>query len=100
MSGEITRDDVAHVAKLARLELSDEEIDLFTGQLGAVLEHAEAMKRLDTAGVPPMANPIPLRNVLRPDERRPCLDRAEVLACAPLAEDDRFRVPRIIGEGS
>jgi aspartyl-tRNA(Asn)/glutamyl-tRNA(Gln) amidotransferase subunit C len=95
---EITRDDVAHVARLARLALSDEEIDLFTGQLGAVLEYAEAMKSLDTAGVPPSARPLPLQNVLRPDEPRPCLDRDEVLAMAPLAEDGRFRVPRILGE--
>lgn len=97
MTGEIGRDDVAHVARLARLAVSEEEIDLFTGQLGAVLEHAEAMRRLDTAGVPPTGHPFPLRNVLRPDERRPSLDRDEVLAQAPQAEDGRFRVPRIIG---
>lgn len=98
MAGEITRDAVAHVARLARLALSDEEIDLFTGQLGAVLEYAEAIGRLDTSDVPPTAHPLPLRNVLRPDVPRPCLDRDEVLAAAPLAEDGRFRVPRILGE--
>src|SRR5579864_1813803 len=98
MAAEISRDDVAHVAKLARLELSDEEIELFTGQLGAVLEYAEAIRRLDTAGVPPTAHPFPLQNVLRDDVPAPCLDRAEVLAQAPAAEGDRFRVPRILGE--
>jgi aspartyl-tRNA(Asn)/glutamyl-tRNA(Gln) amidotransferase subunit C len=100
VAGEISRDDVAHVARLARLELSDEEVDLFTGQLGAVLEHAEAIRRLDTADVPPTAHPFPLHNVLRADEPRPCLDRDEVLAAAPAAEDGRFRVPRILGEGA
>lgn len=98
MTGEISREDVAHVAKLARLEVSDEEIDLFTGQLGAVLEYAEAIRRLDTADVPPTAHPFPLANVVRPDEPRPCLDRDEVLAQAPQREDGRFRVPRILGE--
>jgi aspartyl-tRNA(Asn)/glutamyl-tRNA(Gln) amidotransferase subunit C len=100
MTGEITRDDVAHVAKLARLELSEEEVALFTGQLGAVLEYAEAIRRLDTADVPPTAHPFPLRNVVRPDEPHPCLDREEVLAQAPQQEDGRFRVPRILGEGA
>ncbi|HEV2360776.1 MAG TPA: Asp-tRNA(Asn)/Glu-tRNA(Gln) amidotransferase subunit GatC, partial [Acidimicrobiales bacterium] len=75
MAAEITRDDVAHVARLARLELTDEEIDLFTGQLGAVLENAEAIRQLDTAGVPPMAHPLPLQNVLREDEPHECSDR-------------------------
>jgi aspartyl-tRNA(Asn)/glutamyl-tRNA(Gln) amidotransferase subunit C len=98
MPGEITRDDVAHVARLARLALSEEEIDLFTGQLGAVLEYADAIRRLDTSDVPPTAHPFSLQNVLRPDEPRPCLDRDEVLSQAPQAEDGRFRVPRIIGE--
>jgi len=98
VAAEISREDVAHVARLARLELSDEEIDLFAGQLGAVLEHAEAIRRLDTAGVPPTAHPFPLQNVLRPDVTAPCLDRAVVLGQAPSTEDRRFSVPRILGE--
>jgi aspartyl-tRNA(Asn)/glutamyl-tRNA(Gln) amidotransferase subunit C len=98
MTGEITSEDVAHVAKLARLEVSDEEIELFTGQLGAVLEYADAIRRLDTADVPPTAHPFPLANVVRRDEPQPCLDREEVLAQAPLQEDSRFRVPRILAE--
>ena len=98
MSARISRDDVVHVAHLARLALSEDEIDLFAGQLAAVLEHAEDVAALDTSGVPPTAHPLPVRNVLRPDEAGPCLDREEVLAEAPQAEEGRFRVPRILGE--
>lgn len=94
----ITRDDVAHVARLARLDLTEDELARFTEQLGDVLEHAAGVAALDTAGVDPTAHPLPLVNVLRPDEPRPSLDRAEVLAMAPAAEDNRFRVPRILGE--
>ncbi len=94
----ITTEDVAHVAQLARLRLSDEELEQFTGQLAAVLDHARDVEALDTAGVPPTAHPLPLTNVLRDDEVQPSLDRAEVLAAAPAVEADRFRVPRILGE--
>lgn len=96
--GRITTADVAHVARLARLDLTDDELARFTEQLGDVLEHAAGVAALDTAGVEPTAHPLPLVNVLRPDEPRPGLDRAEVLAMAPAAEDHRFRVPRILGE--
>lgn len=92
------RDDVAHVARLARLALTDEELDRFTGQLAQVLAHAADVAALDLAGVAPTAHPFPLANVLRPDEPRPGLDRDEVLAAAPEVEDHRFRVPRIVGE--
>lgn len=98
MSQRITRDDVAHVARLARLALTDEELDTFTGQLGAVLDHAADVEALDLADVPPTDHPLPLGNVLRPDEVGPTLDRDEVLAMAPQAEDGRFRVPTILGE--
>jgi aspartyl-tRNA(Asn)/glutamyl-tRNA(Gln) amidotransferase subunit C len=94
----ITRQDVAHVADLARLTLSDDELDRFTDQLAAVLDHAKDVEALDTAGVPPTAHPLPLRNVLREDEVRPSLDRDEVLAAAPAVEDDRFAVPPVLGE--
>ena len=94
----ISREDVVHVARLARLDLTEEELDRFTGQLAAVLEHAAGVAALDTAGVPPTAHPLPLANVLRDDVPRPSLDRDEVLAQAPAAEDGRFRVPRILGE--
>lgn len=94
----ITSADVAHVAHLARLELTEEEIGRFTAQLGAVLEHAADVAALDLSGVQPTAHPLPLVNVLREDEVRPSLDRDEVLAQAPAAEEGRFRVPRILGE--
>ena len=96
--GRITRADVAHVARLARLELTDEELDLFTGQLAQVLDHAADVASLDLAGVEPTAHAMAVTNVLRPDEVHPCLDREEVLGQAPSVEDHRFRVPRILGE--
>jgi len=94
----ISRQDVAHVAALARLRLSDDELDRFTLQLGAVLDHAADVAALDTEGVPPTAHPLPLVNVLRDDTPVPGLDSDEVLSQAPAVEDGRFRVPRILGE--
>jgi aspartyl-tRNA(Asn)/glutamyl-tRNA(Gln) amidotransferase subunit C len=94
----LTRADVEHVATLARLDLGDDEIATFTEQLAVILEHANQVAALDTSDVPPTAHPLPLVNVLRPDTVAPCLDRDEVLAMAPAAEDGRFRVPRILGE--
>jgi aspartyl-tRNA(Asn)/glutamyl-tRNA(Gln) amidotransferase subunit C len=91
----LSRDDVVHVANLARLTLSEGEVDLFTAQLRTVLEHAADVAALDLSHLAPMAHPIPVENVLRPDEPRPSLDRSEVLAAAPSVEDHRFRVPRI-----
>jgi aspartyl-tRNA(Asn)/glutamyl-tRNA(Gln) amidotransferase subunit C len=94
----LSREDVVHVARLARLELSEEEVDLFTAQLRTVLDHAADVASLDLAHLEPSTRPIPLQNVLRADVPRPSLDRAEVLAVAPSVEDDRFRVPRIGSE--
>jgi aspartyl-tRNA(Asn)/glutamyl-tRNA(Gln) amidotransferase subunit C len=96
--GQLSRDDVIHVADLARLKLSEAEVDLFTAQLRTVLDHAADVAALDLSHLPPTAHPLPVENVLRPDEPRPSLDRAEVLAAAPSVEDHRFRVPRIGGE--
>ena len=98
MSNPLTRADVIHVAKLARLALTEEEAEQFTVQLGAVLEHFASVAALVTSGVPPTSHPIPLSNVLRPDEQRPTLERDAVLAMAPAEEEGRFRVPRILGE--
>jgi len=95
-SAALTRADVEHVARLARLALTDDEIDRLTGELAAVLEHAADVAALDLDGVPPTAHPLPMRNVLRDDVVRPSLDRDEVLAAAPAAQDGRFRVPRIL----
>jgi len=94
----ITRDDVAHVARLARLSLDDDELDTFTGQLAAVLDHAADVEALDVADVPPMTHPYPLANVLRPDVVTATVDVDEILAAAPAAESHRFRVPPILGE--
>jgi aspartyl-tRNA(Asn)/glutamyl-tRNA(Gln) amidotransferase subunit C len=97
MSERLSRDEVLHVAHLARLDLSEDEVDLFTGQLAAVLEHAADVAALDTSGVPPTAHPLPLENVFREDVVQPSLERDEVLAEAPDAEDGRFRAPPILG---
>jgi aspartyl-tRNA(Asn)/glutamyl-tRNA(Gln) amidotransferase subunit C len=98
MAPHLTRDDVAAVARLARLELTEAELDAFTGQLASVLEHAQDIEALDIDDVEATAHPYELRNVFRPDEVRPTLDRDEVLSQAPAAEDSRFRVPAILGE--
>jgi len=98
MSVRLTRDGVARVARLARLSLTEAELDTYTEQLGAVLDFAADVAALDLADVAPTSHPIELANVLRPDVVGPCLDRAEVLAEAPSVEDDRFRVPAILGE--
>lgn len=98
MPARISRAEVAHVARLARLALTDDELEEFTEQLGAVLEHARDVEALDTAGVAPTAHPLPLRNVLREDRLTPSLDRDEVLAQAPDAEAGQFKVPRILGD--
>jgi aspartyl-tRNA(Asn)/glutamyl-tRNA(Gln) amidotransferase subunit C len=98
MAERISRDDVAHVAELARLALTEAELDEFTSQLAAVLDHASDVESLDVAGVEPTAHPYPLRNVLRPDVIGPTLPRDEVLAAAPAVDDDRFEVPAILGE--
>jgi aspartyl-tRNA(Asn)/glutamyl-tRNA(Gln) amidotransferase subunit C len=99
VSERITKAEVAHVARLARLELTPEELELYSGQLSAVLDLAAQVASLDTAEVPPTAHPVPLENVLRDDVPGACLDRSEVLAQAPCSEDDTyFRVPPILGD--
>jgi len=95
---QITRDDVAHVARLARLQLTPDELDTFTEQLAKVLDHARDVEALDVGDVPPTAHPYPMRNVLRPDEPTPCLEREAALAAAPVVEDQQFRVPPVLGE--
>ncbi|HWH34938.1 MAG TPA: Asp-tRNA(Asn)/Glu-tRNA(Gln) amidotransferase subunit GatC [Acidimicrobiales bacterium] len=97
MAPRITTDDVAHVAGLARLELTGEELERFTGQLAAVLDHAAGVEALDVAGVEPTAHPLGLTNVLRDDIPGASLERDEVLAGAPAVENDRFRVPPVLG---
>lgn len=99
MSERISAADVAKVARLARLDVTADEIDRMTSQLDGMLEHFADIDALDLSDVEPMAQPYALTNVLRADIARPCLDRDEVLAAAPAAEDGCFRVPPIGGEG-
>lgn len=100
MTERLTTAEVAKVAELARLRLSEEELERFTGQLAAVLDHAADIEALDLDGVEPLAHPVPMTNVLRDDEPGELLDRDEVLAVAPSAEDGQFRVPPVLGEGA
>lgn len=98
MSAKISRDEVKHVAHLARLELKEEELDTFTEQLGSVLEYAARIEALDLSEVEPMAHPLPLKNVMRPDALADCVDRDEVLNQAPASESGQFRVPPVLGD--
>ena len=88
--------DVEHVAKLARLGLSEEEKKLFAEQLSAILEYADILKKLDTKDIPPTSHTIPMKNVLREDRVIPCENAGDILANAPEEEEDMFRVPRIL----
>ena len=99
MTERITRQDVAHVADLARLSLTDDELDAFTVQLADILDHAADLDALDLAAVSPTAPPLPLVNVFRDDVIGPTSDRDEVLAAAPAVEDAQFKVPPVLGEG-
>ncbi len=97
MSDRITPSDVVKVARLARLDLSADEIDRMARQLAGMLDHFADIDALDLTHVAPMTQPYPLQNVFREDVIAPGLDHDEVLAAAPEAEDGRFRVPPIIG---
>jgi aspartyl-tRNA(Asn)/glutamyl-tRNA(Gln) amidotransferase subunit C len=96
----ISRADVQHVARLARLALTDEELDRFQSQLSVILDEAERVRRLPTEGVPPTSHPLPRVNVWRDDTVGECLPREAALSTAPEVEQDRFMVPRIIEEGA
>jgi len=92
----IDRTVVDHVARLARLDLGEDERARMQVELAAILEYAAKIQALDLAGVEPTSHPLPIRNVMREDEARPSLPQADVLANAPEAEEGRFKVPRII----
>lgn len=96
----ITRDEVAHLAGLARIQLDDEELDRLGRELPAILEAVATVSQAieGAADVEPMSHPTPVRNVFRPDERRACLSPEEALAGAPASEEQRFAVPKILGE--
>lgn len=94
----ITSDEVRHVAKLARLQVSDDEVATFTNQLEGLLEHFSAISAIDTSGVEPTARPVDTTNVFRSDVVTPSLTQEEVLSNAPQYQDGRFVVPQILGE--
>ena len=95
---QISRDEVAHLARLARLALTESELDSFAGQLDAILGHVSQIQAVDVTGVEGTDNPLKDVNVFRPDEPQPCLTQDEALSQAPNAVDGRFAVPRILGE--
>ena len=94
----ITRDEVAHLAKLSRLALSDAELDHFAGQLDQIIAAVARVQEVAAEGIPPMTHAVPVVNVLRADVEVPCLTPEQVLSQAPAAERGRFRVPRILAE--
>ena len=95
---QISRDDIAHLARLARLSLTDGELSSFAGQLDAILAHVGQIQAVDVTGVEATDNPLKDVNVTRPDVVQPCLTQDEALSGAPNAVDGRFAVPRILGE--
>jgi aspartyl-tRNA(Asn)/glutamyl-tRNA(Gln) amidotransferase subunit C len=103
---QISRDEVARLAKLARLALTDAELNSFAGQLDAILDHVSQIQAVDTAGVKSTDNPLNRRadgatgdvNVTRPDQVQPSLSQQQALAEAPSVVDERFAVPQILGE--
>jgi aspartyl-tRNA(Asn)/glutamyl-tRNA(Gln) amidotransferase subunit C len=94
----ITRDEVAHLARLSRLALTYDELDHYATQLDAIIESVAKVAEVAAEDVPPSSHALPLTNVFRPDEVRPSLTPEQALSGAPAVEDDRFRVPRILGE--
>lgn len=97
-SAPLTTEDVAHLAHLARLSLTPQELETFRGQLDVVLHSVARVAEVATADVEPTTHAVPLTNVFRPDVVRPGLEHAAALAAAPATEDGRFRVPQILGE--
>ena len=97
-SSRITRAEVAHLARLARLAVTDEELELFAGQLDVILGHVARVGEVAAADIPPTTHAVPLTNVLREDVVAPSLPRDAVLAQAPAVEDEKFRVPRILSD--
>jgi aspartyl-tRNA(Asn)/glutamyl-tRNA(Gln) amidotransferase subunit C len=94
----LTLDDVAHLGSLARIALSDAELDRMLGELTVILDSVAVVQQAPTDGVEPMSHPLPLTNVTRPDVVKPGLSAQEALAGAPAEEQQRFSVPRILAE--
>ena len=94
----ITREEVAHLARLARLALTEEELDHFAGQLDVIISSVARVREVAADGIPPTSHAVPVTNVFRDDVLVPCLGAAAALDQAPAAEQQRFRVPRILAE--
>ena len=92
----LSREDVIHITQLARLGVTEEEIDRFAGQLSDILDNFEALQQIDTTGVPPTAQPIPLTNVLKDDASRESLPQDDILTNAPGREDEFFRIRAVL----
>ena len=92
----ISRDEVEHVAHLARLHLSDDELQKMTKQLDTILSYVDKLEELDTSGLPPTTHVFSVSNAFRDDEVLPSLSRQEALACSPQHSEEMFQVPRII----
>jgi aspartyl-tRNA(Asn)/glutamyl-tRNA(Gln) amidotransferase subunit C len=98
VSESISRADVAHLARLARIAMTDDELDHLAEQLGVILGAVARVQEVAAADIAPTSHAVPLTNVFRPDELVPALGASAALAGAPAAEEDRFRVPQILGE--
>jgi len=94
----LSRDEVAHLARLSRIAVTEDELDTFSGQLEVILAAVARVGEVAAPDVPPMTHAVGLVNVTRPDQVRACLDPSDVLAGAPAAEEQRFRVPQILTE--
>jgi aspartyl-tRNA(Asn)/glutamyl-tRNA(Gln) amidotransferase subunit C len=97
-AGRISRSDVAHLARLARLAVTDDELDTFAAQLDVILGAVARVSDVAAADIPPTSHAVPMTNVYRADIVERSLPREDVLAGAPAVEDDKFRVPKILGE--
>ncbi|MEY3109271.1 MAG: hypothetical protein RL730_1622 [Actinomycetota bacterium] len=94
----ISREDVANLAKLARIDMSDDELDHLASELSVILDAVARVQEVANSDVPPTSHPIPMTNVFRVDENRPSLSPEDALSGAPASEGQRFKVPQILGE--
>ncbi len=100
MSSKLTEQEVRHVAKLARLNCTDEEVTLFTEQLGAILEYIDQLDELDTTNIEPLSHCLPVHNVLREDVPQPSLTNDQALANAPQRDGEFFAIPKVLNNSS
>lgn len=94
---DVTREDVKKVARLAKLKISEDEIEIFTGQFNTIIEYIHTLDELDTSQVEPTSHVLDLKNILREDAMAPSLPRGEMLKNAPQQDGEYFRVPKVIG---